>query len=101
MIDLHTHLLPDWDDGPGDWEEVFRICGVASEDGIKKIVLTPHLFRMTKYENDLNVLEKRFVEFQEQTEEVAIEFYRGAEVFVQHDILETLKKHNLSVNSSN
>lgn len=101
MIDLHTHLLPDWDDGPGDWEEVFQICRVASEDGIKKIVLTPHLFRLSKYENDLNVLEERFLEFRAQTEEVAIEFYRGAEVFVQHNIVETIKRHDCSVNSSN
>lgn len=101
MIDLHTHLLPDWDDGPGDWEEVFQICRVASEDGIKKIVLTPHLFRVSKYNDDLNVLDERFSEFLVQTEEVDIEFYRGAEVFVQHNLVETIKRHDLSVHSSN
>lgn len=101
MIDLHTHLLPDCDDGPGGWEETFRMCRVASEDGIKKIVLTPHLFRLSKYDDDLNVLGERFLEFRVKTEEVAIEFYRGAEVFVQHNIVETIKRHDCSVNSSN
>ena len=25
MIDLHTHILPDWDDGAADWETAERL----------------------------------------------------------------------------
>ncbi|MGZ5479832.1 MAG: CpsB/CapC family capsule biosynthesis tyrosine phosphatase [Candidatus Aminicenantales bacterium] len=48
MIDLHNHLLPDWDDGAADAAESLRMLEVARADGISKIVLTPHVFRMTR-----------------------------------------------------
>jgi len=42
MIDIHTHILPSIDDGPETIEESIEICKVAANDGIKKIVATPH-----------------------------------------------------------
>ena len=52
MIDLHTHLLPGWDDGAADRTESDRMIEVALQDGISKIVLTPHVFRMTVHGSD-------------------------------------------------
>ena len=101
MIDLHTHLLPDWDDGAADWEEMFRMARVADRDGIKKVVLTPHIYRLSKYGDDLKVLEERIAQFQEKAARFPIEFYRGAEVFVHQDMVECIKKNNLTINNSN
>lgn len=101
MIDLHTHLLPDWDDGAEDWDETFRMCEIAYKDGIRKIVLTPHIFRLSKYKDDLNVLEERITQFKEKVRDVPIEFYRGAEVFVHHKMVENIKANNFSINFSN
>jgi protein-tyrosine phosphatase len=42
MIDLHAHLLPGIDDGPGTMEEATEMCRVAAEDGIVAAVATPH-----------------------------------------------------------
>ncbi|REJ81852.1 MAG: hypothetical protein DWQ36_05065 [Acidobacteria bacterium] len=42
MIDLHSHILPDVDDGPGDFETALRMCLAAREDGCHTIVATPH-----------------------------------------------------------
>ena len=42
MIDIHTHILPSIDDGPETVEESIEICKAAANDGIKKIVATPH-----------------------------------------------------------
>jgi protein-tyrosine phosphatase len=55
MIDLHTHLLPDWDDGAKDWEESAAMARAAVTDGITKIGLTPHLYRLTKHGDDMIV----------------------------------------------
>ena len=41
MIDLHTHLLPEWDDGAKDWEETRRMAEIAAKDGVETIVMTP------------------------------------------------------------
>jgi protein-tyrosine phosphatase len=42
MIDLHAHILHGMDDGPGDMETSLRMLKAAAEDGITKIVATPH-----------------------------------------------------------
>jgi protein-tyrosine phosphatase len=100
LIDLHTHLLPDWDDGAESWSEMYKMAKIAEKDGIKKIVLTPHIFRLSKYRNDLGVLELRMEQFKEKAEGLPIEFYRGAEVFVHHEMVERIKESNLAVNGS-
>lgn len=45
MIDLHSHILPDLDDGAADWEESLEMARMAVEDGIRTTVASPHLFR--------------------------------------------------------
>ena len=101
MIDIHTHLLPHWDDGAKDWDEVSRMCEVALRDGIKKMALTPHIFRMNKYSDDLGVLKERWTQFQERENGAPIKFYRGAEVFVHYEMVESIKKNNFTLNNSN
>jgi len=100
MIDLHTHLLPDWDDGAKDWEETVRMAKAAEEDGITKICLTPHLFRLTKHGNDLGLLEQRMAEVGRWAERFQVRFFRGAEVYIDDQIVENIKENNLTVNNS-
>lgn len=42
MIDLHSHILPDLDDGADSWEKTLAMAGVALEDGISDVLCTPH-----------------------------------------------------------
>lgn len=42
FIDIHTHILPGIDDGPGGMEESLSILREAEQAGVKEIVLTPH-----------------------------------------------------------
>ena len=42
MIDIHTHILPEVDDGPKSWEVAVQMCRMAAADGITHIVATPH-----------------------------------------------------------
>jgi protein-tyrosine phosphatase len=101
MIDLHTHLLPGWDDGAADWVESHRMIEVAREDGISKIVLTPHVFRMTKDGNDGRGLKARFQAFLEQSNSCQIDFFPGAEVYVHPDMIAHIRDFDLTVNGSN
>ena len=45
QVDLHCHLLPDWDDGPSDFAESLAMAKRSSEAGCKTIVVTPHIDR--------------------------------------------------------
>jgi len=100
MIDLHTHLLPDWDDGAQDWVEMYKMAKIALKDGITKIVLTPHIFRLTKHGDNTELLEAMFVLFKEKASRFEIEFYRGAEVFIHPEIIENVRKYRLTIEGS-
>jgi len=99
MIDLHCHLLPDWDDGPENWEETEKMVELASADGIEKMCFTPHFFRFSRYNDDPEILEARIREFFERYgKDSRVEFYRGAEVFIHPDLVAQIKENNLSIN---
>lgn len=101
MIDLHTHILPDWDDGAADQAEAEQMMAVAREDGISRIVLTPHVYRMTKRGDDLEGLAGRFWAFLKQSEAFEIDLLAGAEVYVHADMIQHIKDFRLTVNGSN
>jgi len=42
VIDLHTHILPEMDDGAENMEESILMAKEAYENGIRTIVATPH-----------------------------------------------------------
>lgn len=101
MIDLHTHMLPDWDDGAKSWEEMQEMTKVAAADGVKQIAVTPHIFRMTRHGDDWGVLKERVGQFKTRCVGLPCDFAIGAEVFLQHDIIEAVREHGLTLNGTN
>ena len=44
MVDLHTHILPAVDDGAQTLEESLKLLYVLGEQGVDKVVLSPHFY---------------------------------------------------------
>jgi protein-tyrosine phosphatase len=42
VFDIHSHILPEVDDGPKSWETAEAMCRMAAADGIEHMVATPH-----------------------------------------------------------
>lgn len=42
MVDIHSHILWELDDGSGSMEESIAMLAVARENGTTDIVATPH-----------------------------------------------------------
>ena len=42
MVDIHSHILPEVDDGPKSWDVSVAMCRAAAADGITHVVATPH-----------------------------------------------------------
>jgi protein-tyrosine phosphatase len=42
VVDIHSHILPEVDDGPKSWDVSVAMCRMAAADGITHQVATPH-----------------------------------------------------------
>jgi len=42
VVDIHSHILPEVDDGPKSWDVSAAMCRAAAADGITHMVATPH-----------------------------------------------------------
>jgi protein-tyrosine phosphatase len=42
VVDIHSHILPEVDDGPKSWAVSVAMCRAAAADGITHMVATPH-----------------------------------------------------------
>ena len=40
LIDIHSHILPEVDDGPKSWEVSVEMCRMAAADGVTHMVAT-------------------------------------------------------------
>jgi protein-tyrosine phosphatase len=52
VIDIHSHILPEVDDGPKSWEISVEMCRMAAADGITHMVATPHSNDRYHYDHD-------------------------------------------------
>ncbi|HSQ79171.1 MAG TPA: CpsB/CapC family capsule biosynthesis tyrosine phosphatase [Candidatus Bathyarchaeia archaeon] len=97
MIDLHNHLLPDWDDGAADEAESLRMMETARADGITRIVLTPHVFRMTRPGREIGDLKPRMARFLARPRPAGLDLLPGAEVAYTAGLIEAVKEHGLTI----
>jgi protein-tyrosine phosphatase len=60
MFDIHSHILPEIDDGARTWEIALQMCAIAWRDGIEHMVATPHCNEQYHYDRDfLDQLRKK------------------------------------------
>jgi protein-tyrosine phosphatase len=55
VVDIHSHILPEVDDGPKSWDISVAMCRAAAADGITHQVATPHA--NDRYHYDRNYLQ--------------------------------------------
>jgi len=90
MFDIHTHILPGIDDGPGDWERSLAMLRVAARDGVKGVVVTPHV-TPGLYDNRREKVAALAAELRARAGDIPVEIYEGSELAVCAEALEGLK----------
>ena len=103
MIDIHSHILPNMDDGASSWEISLKMCRQASEDGVKIIVATPHTLNGI-YDNYPKAIAEKVKILNQKIKEnnIPLQILPGSEVHLSADIIEKLKKQKiLTLNKSN
>ncbi len=95
MIDFHTHILYDIDDGPPTIDESIQMAKMAYNDGTRTIVATPHApglggYSVAKVHNRVAALREALAEV-----DIPIEILPSSELFYDADLVENLKAGTL------
>jgi protein-tyrosine phosphatase len=89
MIDLHCHILPGVDDGAQSLSDSIEMARKAVEQGIKRIVATPH-HRNNNYENPKSSIIDRVLDLNQvlREEKIELEVLPGQEVRIHGEMIE-------------
>ena len=103
MVDLHSHILYDIDDGSKSLEDSLEMLRKALENGIREVVLTPHYIENSEYSIENTEKNKLFDQLNNevQKENIDINLYLGNEVYLADNILELLRENKImTINNS-
>lgn len=98
MIDIHTHLLPDIDDGVETYNESLEILEELASHGITKLILTPHYLADTIYDSPRSDNLKLLSELQKEATKagIDIELHLGNEIYIAPEITKLLHAKTIS-----
>lgn len=99
IIDIHSHLIYQVDDGSKSLEQSIKYLDEAKKNGIEKIICTPHM----RHENRDKAIKcvKNFKILREEAIKRNIELYLGNEVLYSDNTLDLLKtKKIITLNQS-
>ncbi len=102
MIDFHTHILPNVDDGSKDMETSLAMIKKEIADGVDTIVLTPHIKYSDKRFLKKKDIDKFFDEFYSKVSFFNITLLLGSEIYYTENLLEKLIQGEIkTLNDSN
>lgn len=89
MVDIHSHILPEVDDGSHSLQESIEMCTTSFKDGIKVMVATPHAHDGMHKTHDLAVLRQKIEELNRElngSPRIVI----GSELRFTHEVVKQL-----------
>ncbi len=94
MIDIHSHIVFDVDDGSKTLEQSIKYLKEAKKVGVNKVVCTPHMSRDNK-EKALKIV-KNFKELKKEADKIGVELYLGNEIMYKENTLKLLKGRKIT-----
>ena len=92
-VDIHFHLLPGLDDGPGTIEESVELADAAVRDWTSTVVATPHV--RSDQVSDVSDLPARVAELQDRLDREGVELSVCCGGELGHELVGTLTQHEL------
>lgn len=91
MIDFHTHIIPNIDDGARNIEETCKLIQEAKAEGFEGIILTPH-YRENYFETNIPEINIWLKVIKDNLKEkgIDIDLYLGNEIYFTENIMELL-----------
>ena len=105
MTDIHTHIIPNVDDGSPNLETSINMIKHEIEIGVDTIICTPHHI-YHRYEKTVEEIKKQFELLKSEVEKLnlPVKLYLGQEICYTHreDIIKMLKEGKLlTLNNTN
>ena len=96
MIDIHSHIVFDVDDGPKTIEDSRTLLEESYRQGVRTIISTSHR-RKGMFETPEAKIEENFKQVQELAKEIAddLTILYGAEIYYTSDILDKLEQEKI------
>ena len=91
MIDIHTHIIYDVDDGSDTLEESVAILKNAFKNGVTDIILTPHYLGKESFDKEKVLQNFEVLKKEKEEQGIDINLYLGNEVAVYGNIIEILE----------
>lgn len=93
FTDIHCHALPMVDDGAESMEMALNMLKIAAEEGIRKIILTPHQKADRKCVTPEGIV-RRMILLQQEADKkgIPVKLYPGNEIFYRHGLGELLEQ---------
>jgi protein-tyrosine phosphatase len=101
MIDIHSHIMPEIDDGARSLQEALEMASIAAADGIEQMVSTPHMFNGISHDPQPAEILERVGRLQEAVGD-KLKILPGNEVHISHEIVEhALNNRVMKMNQRN
>jgi len=93
MIDIHSHILPNIDDGARSVDEALTMLKIAIDSGVTTQVLTPHI-HLGKFDNTKEAIEQAFTQFRDTVDatNLPIKLLLGAECRIGPEIMQLVNQ---------
>ena len=93
MIDFHSHILPQIDDGSINIQETINMLEEAKQAGFTKIISTSHYIG-NYYES--NESERKDLLEQIKKENIELELYLGSEIYISENMINEIEEKKAS-----
>lgn len=98
MIDIHTHILPNMDDGARDVEEAKGLISLLKAQGVDLAVLTPHYYPHQEKLNDF--IQRRKASY-ETIADIDFKMILGSETYLSEPLLAYSAIEKLCIGETN
>ena len=94
MVDIHCHILHNYDDGASSLDESLEMARMAAETGVTDIVVTPHFEGRASSLRRLPILVEHFQELTQAIarEEIPVTLHLGAEILCTEETVRLAQK---------
>jgi protein-tyrosine phosphatase len=97
FIDIHAHLIPQFDDGPKNFSESMELIKLAADQGISSVFATSHFNEYIPPELEKEYFEKLNQLVAEiESQNLPITIYSGAEIFYHQYVPDTIKSSKVT-----